>query len=141
MNDSLLVCRFQRLGNLSRNRQRLIDGHRTVRDAIGQRRPLDELHHECLAAVNFLQAVEVRDVGMIQGGKDLSLSLEPGQALRVRAERILQHLQRVVPLEQGVARAPYPAHSPFAKEGSDFVQTDAAAWADGHRTLRKSPAD
>ena len=46
VDDALLVRGFERLGNLLRNRQRFIDGNRPLRDAVRERRPLDQLHHE-----------------------------------------------------------------------------------------------
>jgi hypothetical protein len=36
MNDALLVRRFERLGNLLRDRQRFVDGDRPARDALRQ---------------------------------------------------------------------------------------------------------
>ena len=46
MDDALLVRRFERLGDLLRDGQRLIDGNRPLRDAVGQRRSLDQLHDQ-----------------------------------------------------------------------------------------------
>ena len=46
VDDPLLVRRFERLRDLLRDRQRLVDGNRPVRDAIGERRSLDQLQHE-----------------------------------------------------------------------------------------------
>ena len=42
VDDALLMGRIQGFGDLSRNRQRVFDWHRAVRDAVGQRRPLDQ---------------------------------------------------------------------------------------------------
>jgi hypothetical protein len=46
VDDPLLVGRFERLRDLPRDRQRLVDGNRPVRDAIGERRSLDQFQHE-----------------------------------------------------------------------------------------------
>ena len=46
VDDALLVRRFQSLGNLPRDRQRLVERDRALRDAVGQRRPLDQLQHQ-----------------------------------------------------------------------------------------------
>ena len=40
VNDALLVRRFERLGDLLRDRQRLVDRNRPLCDSIGQRRAL-----------------------------------------------------------------------------------------------------
>ena len=50
MDDALLVRRFERFGDLSGDRQRLVDRHRPLRNAVRQGRALDELHHERLHA-------------------------------------------------------------------------------------------
>ena len=46
MNDAELVGGFERLGDLSRDRQRLVERNRTLRDAIGERRALDQLEDQ-----------------------------------------------------------------------------------------------
>ena len=51
MDDAVLVRRLERLGDLARDRQRFVERNRAVRDAIGERRPLDELQDERLDAV------------------------------------------------------------------------------------------
>ena len=46
VDDPLVMCRFQRVGDLSRDGQRFIDWNRALRDAIRERQPLDKLHDE-----------------------------------------------------------------------------------------------
>ena len=46
MDDPLLVRRFERLGDLLRDRQRFVERHRALRDPIGERRTLDQLQHQ-----------------------------------------------------------------------------------------------
>ena len=46
MNDALLVRGFERLGDLPRDRERLVERERPARDAVGERLALDQLHHE-----------------------------------------------------------------------------------------------
>ena len=46
MNDALLVRRVERLGNLTRERKRLVDRNRPRLDSVRQRGPLDEFHHQ-----------------------------------------------------------------------------------------------
>ena len=48
MDDALLVRRFERLCDLSRDRQRFVEGNRPLRNPIGERRPVDQLHDERL---------------------------------------------------------------------------------------------
>ena len=51
MDDPLLVRCFQRLGNLFRDGQRLFERNGPLGDTVGERRALDQLHHEGDAAV------------------------------------------------------------------------------------------
>ena len=88
MDDPLLVRRFERLRDLLRDRQRLVEWNRAARDALGERRPLDQFHHERRAhRLLFSEAVDGRDVGMIQRGEDLRFALEPREALGVSRKR------------------------------------------------------
>ena len=48
VDDPQLVGGFERFGDLPRNRERFLDGNRSECDAIGKRRPLDELEDERL---------------------------------------------------------------------------------------------
>ena len=66
MNDSLLVRGFERIGNLRRDRERLGEGDRTQGDAVSERRSFDEFHHERRRTLGSFQAVDGRDVEMVQ---------------------------------------------------------------------------
>ena len=66
MDDPLLVCGFQGLGDLLRNRQRFVHWNRSMGDAVGERRSVDQLHNERLHTLRLLQTVHVRDVGMVE---------------------------------------------------------------------------
>ena len=135
MNDSLLVCGFERLGNLSADRQRVMKRERSFRDSVGKRRPLDELHHQRLRLVRFFEAVDVSDVRVIQRGEHLRLAMESSQPLRVGDEGVWQYLQRIVTFKCCVVRTPDLAHATLADEGCYLVGTDASARADGHAEL------
>ena len=55
-----------------------------LRDAIGERRPLDQLHHERDARRRDLfEAVDLRDVRMVQRGEDFGFALEPRQPIGI----------------------------------------------------------
>ena len=112
--------------------QRLVDWKRSLRDSIGQRRPLDELHHQGLHSVSRFKAVDDRDVGMVQRGKDLCLSLEPSETLGISRERVSERLQGIVPFERAVVRSPDLAHATSSEEGSHLIGTDTSARPDRH---------
>ena len=83
MNDPLLVRRFERVGDLLRHRQRLIEWNGALRDAVGQRRTLDELHHQRRRVGGVFQAVDRGDVRMVERGEDFRLALEARQPIRI----------------------------------------------------------
>ena len=66
MNDAVFVRGFERLGNLLRDRQRFVEGNRTLRNALRQVIALDQLHHERGNALALFEAVDGGDVGMVQ---------------------------------------------------------------------------
>ena len=51
MDDPLFVRGFERLGDLLRDRQRLVDRNNSLSDAVREGRPLDQFHHQrcCVA--------------------------------------------------------------------------------------------
>ena len=77
MDDPLLVSGFERLGDLPRDRQRLVQRNRRSSNAVGQRRPLDELHDKCFAVGRVLEPVHRGDVRMIQRREDFGFALKP----------------------------------------------------------------
>ena len=56
----------QGVGKLPGDRDRLVQRERSARDALGERLPLDQLHHERANAVRFFDLVDLRDVGVIE---------------------------------------------------------------------------
>ena len=58
VDDALLVRRLECLGDLSRDRQRLVDWHRPVGEAIARASPFDQLHDERVATAGRFEAVD-----------------------------------------------------------------------------------
>ena len=86
MDDSLLVRRFQRLRDLLRDGQRLIERNRPASDPLRQIVALDEFHHERGEAHAFFEPVDGGDVGMIQGREHFGFALKPRQPVVIRRE-------------------------------------------------------
>ena len=105
MDDALFVSRFEGFRNLLRNRQRFVERERTLRNAIGERRPFDQLQHQRADAVGFLNAVDGSDVGMIQRSEDVSLAFESREPIRVECEELWQDLDGDIASEFCVARS------------------------------------
>ena len=76
MDDALVVRGFERVGDLPRDAERLVERNRSLLDPLGQRRPFDQLHHQRV----LLDAVDRRDVRMIQRREHLRLAREARQA-------------------------------------------------------------
>ena len=66
MDDALLVRRFQRVGDLPRDGQRLTDRDVPPFEPIGERVAVDELEDERGRAIQVLDAVDGADVRVIQ---------------------------------------------------------------------------
>jgi hypothetical protein len=127
MNDVVVVRRFEGLGNLPRDRKRLVHGNRPLRDPVRQRRPLDKLHHKSRRPVRPLETVDRCDVGMIQRGKDFGFALEPSQALCTGRERIRKHFNGHGPLQVRVGSPIDFTHAARTNLGSDFIGAEPRA--------------
>ena len=66
MNDALLMGRFKRLRDLSRNGQRLVERHGSLSNPIRERRPLHQFHDQGGNATRILKPVDRGDVRVIQ---------------------------------------------------------------------------
>ena len=131
VDDPVFVCRFERLRDLSRDRERLLERHESAGDPPGQVFTLDELHHKGRDAVGVFQSIDGRDVRMIQRGKDFSFALKAGQPVRVPRQRRREDLDGDLPFQFRIRRAIDLAHPPRSQRGEDLVRADARAWGEG----------
>ena len=122
MNDPVLVRGFERLGNLLRNRKRLVERDGPLSDSVGERRALDELHHERRLTVAVLQTMNLRDVRMVQRREDMCLALKAGETVWIACKRARKDFQRDVSIELGVTRPVHFAHPADTYGGDDFVR-------------------
>jgi hypothetical protein len=114
MNDAFLVCRVERLGDLGRDRERLVDRDRALHEAIGQRQPLDELDDEIVRT----DVVERADFGMVQRRDRAPLARE------ALAEAIVGRLDRDVAVEPSVARLVHATHPAGTEHALDPVRAE-----------------
>jgi hypothetical protein len=133
MHNPQLVRRFDRLGDLRRDRQRVVDRNRSLRDAIRQRRPLNQLHDEGRGAVALLQTVNGRDVRMIEPGEHFGFALETCQPLAIGRHGLGQHLDGDGALQVGIGRAVDLAHAAGAEFAGDFIWAESSARSERHR--------
>ena len=95
MDDALLVRLLESLGDLAGDGKAFIYGKTPVGQPLGQGRPVDQLHHQRTTAVGaLLDAVDLRDVRVVQAGEELRLALEAGEPLRIGGEPFGQDLER-----------------------------------------------
>ena len=121
MDDAGVVRCLERLGNLPRHRQRLVDGDRPAGDARGQVLALDQFHHQ-RRKIAGLQAVDLGDVRMVEGREHFGFALESRQPLGVARQLRRQHLERHFAFQPGVPGPIDFAHPACAKQRDDFVR-------------------
>src|SRR5262249_40942149 len=92
----------------------------------------DELHHERRHACLFLDAVNRRDVRMVQRGEHLGLALKPRKAIGVGRQLDRQDLDRDVPLQPCVGRAIHLTHSAGAERADNLVRAESRARRERH---------
>ena len=131
MDDALFVRRLQRLGYLFRDQQRLIERDRSAGGSLRQVLALDELHDEGAHAARFLEAVNVRDVRMVQRRERLGFPCEPGEPFGIVSERVRQDFERDIAIELRVASLIDLSHPTFADRRSDFVHAEAGTRGEG----------
>ena len=100
----------------------------TPRDAIGERRALDQLHHQRSRASGLLDAVNVGDVRMVERGKDLGFALKPREPVGVGRDRRRENFDRDLALQIGVGARYTSPIPPSPSLTSDLVGADARAW-------------
>jgi hypothetical protein len=83
VNDSLRVCRVQRISHLYRNIQQLLQFHGPTRDGVFQGLAFQKFHSNEGFAAFLTNIVNRADIVMIQCGSGLCFPLESRQGLRV----------------------------------------------------------
>ena len=83
VDDALLVCRLERLGDLSRDRECLLNRQRTQRQTLGERRAFHEFEHEAAHASGLLQPIDRANVWMVQRRQHPRLAFEAREPIRV----------------------------------------------------------
>jgi hypothetical protein len=132
VDDPQLVSGFQGLGYLLRDRQCLVDWNPASSNSVGERLPLHQLHHERTAAVRPFQAVDLRDVRMVQRCQRLGFTLETCQPLGVEGHSFRQHFNRDLPSEVRIRRPIHLSHAPHADKGGDFIRAEVSTNGQRH---------
>ena len=88
MDDALLVRRFERLGDLLRDRQRFVERDRAARDALREIVALDQFHHErAVMPSAFFEAVDGAMFGWFSEASDFASRWKRASRSGVSRER------------------------------------------------------
>jgi hypothetical protein len=132
VHDSCVVRRFQRLGQLAGDWQHFVERKRTAFDTVGQVLSGDELHGDRVHWTGVLDAVNGRDVRVVERGQRLGFAREPRQPVIVTCDSVGKDFQRDVSLQSEIAGTVHFAHSAGAESIDDFVWTNILARRETH---------
>ena len=132
MDDSLVVRRFQRLGDLRRDGKGFFERNRALPDSIGQRRPLNQLHDQRPNPISLLKAVDGRDVGMIQCSESLRLTVESCEPIGILRKGVRKDFDCDLATKVYIGGAPHLTHAAHANLGGDFIRAEADANSESH---------
>jgi hypothetical protein len=136
MHDPLLVRRFKSVGDLASDGQRIRLREWPPRNPICQGRALDQLHDQRACDARLFEAVDLCDMGMVQGGQRLCFAFETPTPLGIGGKGLGENLQRDVAIQLRIARAVDFAHSSCANGVEDLVRAEARAGSQRHRAVR-----
>ena len=88
---------------------------------------LHQLQHQAIHIAGFFQAVDGRDIGMVQRSQRTRLAAEARQPLRVARELSGQSLDGDIAAELAVVRAIYLAHAAGAQRRHDPIRSELPA--------------
>jgi hypothetical protein len=88
VNDPAFVCGFERRGDLLRDGDGLVGGNGAPREALREGLSIYELEDQREVTIRFFDAIDGRDVWMVERGEQLRFALESGKAVSVRRECI-----------------------------------------------------
>ena len=126
VDDALLVGGLERLGDLGRDLQGLVDRELAPLQPLGEVLAFDELQRQEGRALGLLESVDRGDVRVVEGGEKLGLPLEPGQPLGILGDLARQDLDGHVAVEVRVGGAVDLAHAPGAQRRRDAIVRESS---------------
>ncbi len=140
MNDPLLVGRFEGLGDLLRDRQRLIDAES---DRARSDRPASSPSTSSMTSARITAGCPrgrgcAAMLRMIQGGEHLGFAREPRERSGSRAKASGSDLHRDVAIQLRIASAIDLAHAAGAEGRQDFVSADPRGGQQRHQIFRSA---
>ena len=134
MRDPRAVRLVERVGDLDRDLQRLVERQRTVRscEARRERLALEILHHEIARALVFADVMDRADVRMIQRRNRACFAFEPRAQVGIGRQFRRQDLDRDGAIEARIAGLVDLAHAARAERRDDLEVAQANAGFEGH---------
>ncbi len=124
VDDALAVGLLERLGDLPRDGERLVDGERAAREPLREVLARHQLHRQRHEALALLEPVDRRDIRVAERREDLRLAAEAREALGVLGEGGRQDLERGLAAELRVPRAVHLSHPSRAESHPDLVRAE-----------------
>jgi hypothetical protein len=125
--DALDVRRIQSISDLDGQGQSQLGFHRSACDAVLQRQALQELHGDECFAVLVVNFVNRADVGMVQCGSSLGLTLKAAECLRVFGYVVRQEFEGDKPAQLHILSFVDHSHPATAELLDDAVMRDGLA--------------
>ena len=122
VHDAPLMSRFERVGDLAGDLERLANPKWPLRNPIGECQALDHLHDEGGYSGRVFEAVNMSDVWMVERREDSRFALKSGEPFRIAGELIRQYLDRHVAIELRIMGSIDFAHAAAPERGEDVVR-------------------
>ena len=132
MHDAAFVGGLEGFADLARYRQRVVQWKRACRQELLECASLDELQHQSVNAVRILEAINRRDVWMIERGEDFGFSTKPPETIHIARYVPWQDLDRDVTLQLRVGRAVDLSHSAGTERAGDLERADPLPDCEAH---------
>ena len=126
MDDARVVRRFDPLGDLPTDVERVANRKSAVPQPVGERLPWNELHDEKALAIVLLEAMQRRDPRVIERCEHPGLTLETSQSLRIPRLRVRQEFESDVSPQRSVPCAINLSPAASAEQGEDLVAADSS---------------
>ena len=127
MDDPFFMCRSQGLGQGNGELEDTLDRHATARNQLRELLTVHQLHGQKTHTIGFFDRVDGDDVGMVESGEGLGLTLETGQPLGVGGQLGRQHLERHLAVQGRILGPVDLPHTTFAQlTGNSEVRQSGA---------------
>ena len=125
MHDVVTVSGVQRVRDINRDGERLLQRKRTGSSKRAARLAVHQLQDEIRSAIGLADVVQSTDVGMVQLRQDARFPLETRPELRVQGQVLVQDFDRDRAVEPRVPSARYTSPIPPAPRADRFGRPDA----------------